>query len=164
MPRSKKQSAVSRSKRADLEMPVGRVGRMLKRGCFFKRISDATPVYMAAVLEFLVGEVLDLAGVVCKNEGRKRIVPSNIFKGIQEDDGLVELFSNIVISEGGFNENIEEALLVKKKSRSRSQSQKRGRSQSQKRGRSKSKGSKSKGRGRSKSKRTDKSQRASQAV
>lgn len=121
---SKRKQGVTRSKRADLEMPVSRFGRNLKRGCYFKRISDATPVYIAAVLEFLVGEVIDLAGVVCKNEGRKRIVPTHIFKGIQEDDGLVELFSNIVISEGGFNENVHDALLMKKKrSRSRSRSQ-----------------------------------------
>jgi histone H2A len=163
MPRSKK-PAVSKSKRADLEMPVARVGRMLKRGCYYKRLSDATPVYLAAVLEYLVGEVLDLAGDVCKNEGRKRIVPTNIFKGIQEDDGLVELFSNIVISEGGFNENVHESLLMKKK-RSRSQrSQSQSGKKSQGRGRSKSKSKSKRGRSKSKGKGRGKSQRASQAV
>jgi len=79
---TKTRDIISKSKRADLEMPVGRIGRMLRRGCYFKRYSDATPVYLAAVLEFLVGEVLDLAGTICKTEGRKRIVPTNIFQGI----------------------------------------------------------------------------------
>ena len=160
-PKNSKKPTVSKSSRADLEMPVGRIGRHLRRGCYFKRYSDASAVYIAAVLEFLVGEVLDLAGTVCKVEGRKRIVPTNIFKGIQEDDGLVDLFSNIVISEGGFNENIHESLLhLKKKSKSRSKSQTgSGKKSSSKRGRPKSKGkskSKSKGRGRS--------QKTSQAV
>lgn len=155
---------VSKSNRADLEMPVGRIGRMLRRGCYFKRYSDATPVYLAAVLEFLVGEVLDLAGTVAKNEGRKRIVPTNIFKGIQEDDGLVDLFSNIVISEGGFSENVHESLLMKKKkSTSKKRSQSRSGSQmgksSSKRGRGRPKGSKSK----SKSQRRGRSQKVSQA-
>ena len=106
---------LSRSARADLEMPVARIGRHLKKQHYFKRISDATPVFMAAVLQFLVGEVLDLAGIACKNDGRQRIVPSNIFKGIQEDDSLLQLFDNIVISEGGFAEKIHESLLPKQK-------------------------------------------------
>lgn len=167
MPKGKNNKpTVSKSKKADLEMPVGRIGRMLRRGCFYKRYSDATPVYLAAVLEFLVGEVLDLAGVVAKNEGRKRIVPTNIFQGIQEDGGLVDLFSNIVISEGGFNEHIHESLLHLKKSkrsRSRSQSQSQSGKKSMK-GRSKSKGKKSQSKGKSKSKGRGRSQKTSQAV
>lgn len=118
---AKKQPA---QKRLDLEFPVGRIGRMLKRGSYFHRISAQTPIYLASVLELLAGEVLDLAAVKAKEEGRVRIVPTNIFSGIQQDKGLVELFSNIIISEGGFNDNIPEELLhLKKKSRSRSQSQ-----------------------------------------
>lgn len=120
---------VMKSKKADLEFPVARIGRMLRKGCYFQRYSDATAVFLAAVLEFLSGEVLDLAGIQAKNEGRKRIVPTNIFSGIQEDAGLVELFSNIIISEGGCNENIQEVLFADNlKSNTRSQS----RSQSQK--------------------------------
>ena len=111
-------------RKLDLEFPVGRIGRMLKRGSYFGRISLQTPIYLASVLELLTGEVLDLAAVKAKEEGRQRIVPTNIFSGIQHDKGLVELFSNIIISEGGFNDNIPEELLhLKKRSKSRSQSQ-----------------------------------------
>ena len=141
---------VSKSSKADLEFPVGRIGRHLRKGCYYKRYSDATAVYLAAVLEYLVSEVLDLAGSACKTEGRKRIVPTNIFSGIQNDDGFVELFSNIIISEGGRSELLHKELekthyftkLAKRRRREESKSQ----SQSQA-GRSKSK-SKSKGRGR----------------
>ena len=108
----------------DLEFPVGRIGRMLRRGSYFNRISAQTPIFLASVLEILTEEVLDLAAVKAKEEGRQRIVPTNIFSGIQQDKGLVELFSNIIISEGGFNEHVHEELLHnKKKSKSRSQSQ-----------------------------------------
>lgn len=44
---------VSRSKRADLQFPVGRVARLLKRGRYANRVGSAAPVYLAAVLEYL---------------------------------------------------------------------------------------------------------------
>jgi len=119
-----KKAKVSQHHKLDLEFPVGRIGSMLKRQSYFKRISAQTPIFLASVLELLTGEVLDLAAIKAKEEGRQRIVPTNIFSGIQQDKGLVDLFSNIIISEGGFNENIPEELLhLKKKSKSRSQSQ-----------------------------------------
>ena len=178
-----RKEGITKSKRADVVFPVGRIGRLLRHGSFFKRISDATPVFLASVLEFLVGEVLDLAGTVAKNDGRQRIVPTNIFTGIQEDANLVDLFSNIIISEGGFKDNIHEELFMKKKSKSRSQSQSqsqadgkdkdkkkdRKKSQSKTRdgkksqGKSKSKGAKNSG-SKSKSKGRGKSQKVSQAV
>jgi histone H2A len=114
----------SRQHKIDLEFPIGRIGRMLRRGSYFKRISEQTPIFLASVLELLTGEVLDLAAIKAKSEGRQRIVPANIFAGIQQEKSLIELFSNIIISEGGFNENIPEELLhLKKKTRSRSNSQ-----------------------------------------
>lgn len=145
-----------KSKRADLVFPVARIGSKLRHGSYFRRVSDATPVFLAAVLEFLVGEVLDLAGSVTKNDGRQRIVPTNIFTGVQQDANLVDLFSNIIISEGGCLENIHEDLLfIKKKSRgSRSQSQM---SQGDDASKSKDKAGKSKDKaGKSKDKKKDK--------
>ena len=95
---TKRKAPESKHHKLDLEFPIGRIGRMLRRGSYFKRISDLTPIYMAAVLELLTGEVLDLAAIKAKEEGRQRIVPTNIFTGIQQDKGLVDLFSNIIIS------------------------------------------------------------------
>lgn len=45
--------AISRSKRADLNFPVGRIARFLKKGRYSARIGAAAPVYLAAVLEYL---------------------------------------------------------------------------------------------------------------
>lgn len=44
---------MSKSKRAELQFPVGRIGRFLKKGRYSKRIGNAAPVYVAAVLEYL---------------------------------------------------------------------------------------------------------------
>ena len=57
---------VSRSAKAGLQFPVGRLARYLKQGGYAKRVGGAAPVYMAAVLEYIVAEVLELAGNAAK--------------------------------------------------------------------------------------------------
>nr|BAJ99290.1 predicted protein [Hordeum vulgare subsp. vulgare] len=52
-----KKKAVSRSVKAGLQFPVGRIGRYLKQGRYAKRVGSGAPVYLAAVLEYLAAEV-----------------------------------------------------------------------------------------------------------
>lgn len=52
-----KKKPVSRSVKAGLQFPVGRIGRYLKNGRYSKRIGTGAPVYLAAVLEYLAAEV-----------------------------------------------------------------------------------------------------------
>ena len=52
-----KKKPVSRSTRAGLQFPVGRIGRYLKKGRYSERVGTGAPVYMAAVLEYLAAEV-----------------------------------------------------------------------------------------------------------
>ena len=47
----------SRTLRAGLQFPVGRIHRYLKKGNYAERIGAGAPVYMAAVMEYLVAEV-----------------------------------------------------------------------------------------------------------
>ncbi|KAI8492687.1 hypothetical protein Bbelb_297280 [Branchiostoma belcheri] len=48
--------ARSRSARAGLQFPVGRVHRFLRKGRYAERIGAGAPVYLAAVLEYLTAE------------------------------------------------------------------------------------------------------------
>ena len=59
--------AVSRSSRAGLQFPVGRIARYLKRGKYAERVGAGAPVYLAAVMEYLAAEVLELAGNASKD-------------------------------------------------------------------------------------------------
>lgn len=52
-----KKKPVSRSSRAGLQFPVGRIGRYLKKGRYSERVGTGAPVYLAAVLEYLAAEV-----------------------------------------------------------------------------------------------------------
>jgi hypothetical protein len=52
-----KKKPVTRSVKAGLQFPVGRIGRYLKQGRYSKRVGTGAPVYLAAVLEYLAAEV-----------------------------------------------------------------------------------------------------------
>jgi histone H2A len=54
-----KGKAQSRSKRAGLQFPVGRIHRLLRKGNYAERVGAGAPVYMSAVLEYLAAEVLE---------------------------------------------------------------------------------------------------------
>ncbi|GAA5942419.1 hypothetical protein JCM10213_004769 [Rhodosporidiobolus nylandii] len=54
--------AQSRSSKAGLQFPVGRIHRLLRRGNYAQRVGAGAPVYLAAVLEYLAAEILELAG------------------------------------------------------------------------------------------------------
>lgn len=49
--------ATSRSSKAGLQFPVGRIARFLKTGKYAERVGAGAPVYLAAVLEYLAAEV-----------------------------------------------------------------------------------------------------------
>ena len=65
----------SRSARAGLQFPVGRIARYMKQGGYGQRIGGGAPVYVAAVLEYLTAEVLELAGNAAR-DNKKRRAPS----------------------------------------------------------------------------------------
>lgn len=49
---------ISKSVKAGLQFPVGRIARFLKKGRYAQRMGSGAPIYMAAVLEYLAAEVL----------------------------------------------------------------------------------------------------------
>ena len=107
--------AVSRSARAGLQFPVGRIARQLRAGRFAQRIGAGAPVYLAAVLEYLAAEVLELAGNAARDNKRTRVVPRHIQLAIRHDDELSKLMGGTTIANGGVLPNIHVALLPRKK-------------------------------------------------
>ena len=105
----------SRSSRAGLSFPVGRIARYLKKGGYAPRIGGAASVFMAAVLEYICAEVLELSGNAAKDNKRQRIIPRHIQLAVRNDDELNKLFGNAIISQGGVLPNIHLVLLPVKK-------------------------------------------------
>jgi histone H2A len=115
--------AVSRSAKAGLQFPVGRIARYLKVGKFATRVGAGAPVYLAAVLEYLAAEVLELAGNASRDNKKSRIVPRHIQLAIRNDEELSKLLGTVTIASGGVLPNIHSVLLPKKGKKSGSVSQ-----------------------------------------
>jgi len=104
----------SRSQKAGLTFPVGRLHRHLKEGQFAQRVGVGAPVYLAAVLEYLTAEILELAGNASRDNKRVRIIPRHIMLAIRNDEELNKLLSNVHITAGGVIPNIHADLLPAK--------------------------------------------------
>jgi len=107
--------AQSRSSRAGLQFPVGRVSRFLRRGRYSSRVGGGAPVYLAAVMEYLAAEILELAGNAARDNKRTRIIPRHIQLAVRNDEELNKLLGGVTIASGGVLPNIHQVLLPKKK-------------------------------------------------
>ncbi|CAF0811260.1 unnamed protein product [Adineta ricciae] len=106
--------AKTRSSRAGLQFPVGRIHRLLRRGNFAERVGAGAPVYLAAVLEYLSAEILELAGNAARDNKKTRIIPRHLQLAIRNDEELNKLLAGVTIAQGGVLPNIQQMLLPKK--------------------------------------------------
>ncbi|KAH7574685.1 hypothetical protein ACOSP7_008927 [Xanthoceras sorbifolium] len=114
--RGERKKAVSKSIKAGLQFPVGRIGRFLRKGRYAQRMGTGAPIYMAAVLEYLAAEVLELAGNAARDNKKNRINPRHVLLAIRNDDELGKLLQGVTIASGGVLPNINPVLLPKKAS------------------------------------------------
>ena len=105
--------AVSKSSKAGLQFPVGRIGRFLKKGKYAARVGAGAPVYLAAILEYLTAEILELAGNAARDNKKNRIIPRHIQLAVRNDEELNKLFGGVTIASGGVLPNIHSVLVPK---------------------------------------------------
>ncbi|XP_053188360.1 core histone macro-H2A.1 isoform X1 [Scomber japonicus] len=111
----KKSTKTSRSTKAGVIFPVGRMLRYIKRGLPKYRIGVGAPVYLAAVLEYLTAEILELAGNAARDNKKGRVTPRHILLAIANDEELNQLLKGVTIAAGGVLPNIHPELLAKKR-------------------------------------------------
>ncbi|XP_010550981.1 PREDICTED: probable histone H2A.5 [Tarenaya hassleriana] len=109
-----RKKAVSQSIKAGLQFPVGRIARYLKKGRYAIRYGSGAPVYLAAVLEYLAAEVLELAGNAARDNKKNRINPRHLCLAIRNDEELGKLLQGVTIASGGVLPNINPVLLPKR--------------------------------------------------
>lgn len=108
--------AKTRSSRAGLQFPVGRIHRFIRKGNYAERVGAGAPVYLAAVLEYLTAEILELAGNAARDNKKTRIIPRHLQLAIRNDEELNKLLQGVTIAQGGVLPNIQAVLLPKKQS------------------------------------------------
>ncbi|XP_022111903.1 core histone macro-H2A.1-like [Acanthaster planci] len=111
----KRGKSLSKSARAGVLFPVSRMGRYLRLGTHHQRIGAGAPVYLAAVIEYLTAEILELAGNAAHDNKRGRITPRHILLAIANDEELHQLLRHVTIASGGVLPKIHPELLAKKK-------------------------------------------------
>ena len=102
---------MTKAARAGLQFPVGRIARFMKQGRHAERVGAGAPVYLAAVLEYLAAEVLELAGNAAKDNKKTRIIPRHIQLAVRNDEELNRLLKDATIASGGVLPNIHVALI-----------------------------------------------------
>ena len=72
-------------------------------------------VFLAAVLQYLSSEILEMAGENAMEKKRTIITPKNIMHAIRNDEELNKLFAHVQVSDGGNKQHIDPFLFANKK-------------------------------------------------
>ncbi|XP_067882703.1 histone H2A-like [Heterodontus francisci] len=99
--REARSKAKSRSSRAGLQFPVGCVHRLLRKGNYAEHLGAGAPVDLAAVLEYLTAEILELAGNAARDNKKTRIIPRHLQLAVRNDEELNKLLGGVTIAQGG---------------------------------------------------------------
>lgn len=112
---------VSMQEKCGVLFPVTRLNNMLKRKFQGRgRVRVGAGIYMAAVLEYLTAEMLELAGNKAIHVKKKRIQPRHILLTIRNDEEFDKLLQNVTIPGGGVSSEIHPFLLPKAKKSTKS--------------------------------------------
>ena len=102
------------SSRAGITFPVGRTTRYFKQGRYAEAVGPGAGVFMAAVLEYLTSEILELSGNACHEHKKKTIAPRHIQLAVRNDEELNKLMVDTTITESGVLPNVNEVLFPRK--------------------------------------------------
>lgn len=109
----KRTAPVTKSRKAGLQFPVGRIHTAMKgRVHGNARVAGSAAVYTAAVMEYLTAEVLELAGTAARDLKVRRITPRHLQLAIRGDDEL-DVLIKATIKGGGVMPGIHVTLMKK---------------------------------------------------
>ncbi|NWS36930.1 H2AX protein, partial [Polioptila caerulea] len=99
--------ARSRSSRAGLHFPVGRLHRLLRHGHYAPHVAPTAAVFLAAVLEYLTAELLEMAGDAASDNKKTRITPRHFLLAIKSDEEFNKLLAGVIMPQSGVVPNVD---------------------------------------------------------
>ena len=121
----KEEKRVMQRARAGLAFPVSKFMRRMRRSKVADRVGKTAPVFMAAVLEYLTAELIELAGNAAKDNKRKRITPRHLMMAMRGDDELNIITADVIIPGTGVLPHIHPVLVPLKKTKKKKKTRKR---------------------------------------
>lgn len=86
----------SKTKQAQLCCSVSRVDKLIRQRRIAKQVSSGAAVVAAGMLEYIQGELIELAIQQAAIAKRKRILPAHVRKAIGSDDEFVQFFQDAI--------------------------------------------------------------------
>ncbi|CDW84212.1 histone h2a [Stylonychia lemnae] len=87
--------------KAGLQFSVSRVAKFMKLGKYADRISAGSPVVLAAAMQYICSEIIELAGNKAAEAKTKRIKPRHIMLAIRDDIELNKLLGKADFAQCG---------------------------------------------------------------
>lgn len=94
--------SVTKTSRAGLVFPVGRVESKLKKKSTVERISGLTAVCVTTIIQEVMSELLRESAAAARYSKSKRIFPKHIADVIRNDADFTKIFKNIKIAHTTF--------------------------------------------------------------
>ncbi len=104
---------VMKSSRAGLCFSVPRIQKLMMRMSVVQRKTGVAAVYITAVCEYLMAEIMELAGNIARDSKRVRITPRHIKLAVCNDEELKVFYKDTVFA-GGVMPHIDAKVLEKK--------------------------------------------------
>jgi histone H2A len=123
-PKTKALKKKKKSERAGLMFAPSRVLRFFKK--YNLRIAEGMSIYLAAVLEYLTAEILELAGNAARDYKKRKINVRHVYLAIEMDEELRKLLekNHVVLAGGGVIPYVRLEVEAKSKSKKSKKSKK----------------------------------------
>lgn len=73
--------------------------RLLREGRYAQRLNWSTPIFLAAVIQYMTAKVLELAGNEAQKTGRRCITPALLDMAVHNNSLLCDFFRTTIISQ-----------------------------------------------------------------
>ena len=96
-----KKAGVRMEKLANINFPVSRIRTRMRKLMANKTVTKHGAIFLAAQMEYILAEVVDLAGNMMEADKKKTLQGKHLFKAVHDDAELNNFFGQGLIHEGG---------------------------------------------------------------